>query len=195
MVVLDGRFLSQAEPLGDGRLWLTQIEALMGRDSIFSRVNHEDAEFLASLMQCFRAPAGSLLIKEGDTSGFLLLVLEGRIEIAKHRQDGSRVVLASLEPGSTLGEMSLFNAGARSADCIALEPVTFAVLTRGGMELLLRQSPVLANKILTQIILILSDRLGQAAHVLAETLGGFSRASCGSSLPPADAPSLPESCR
>jgi CRP-like cAMP-binding protein len=170
MVVLDGRFLAQAEPLGDGRLWLPQIEALMGRDSIFSRVNHEEAEFLAGLMQCYRAPAGSLLIKEGDIGGFMLFVLQGRIEIAKHRQDGCRTVLATLEPGATLGEMSLFNASARSADCLALDPATFAVLTRGGMELLLRQGPVLANKILTQIILILSDRLGQAAHVLAETL-------------------------
>jgi CRP-like cAMP-binding protein len=170
MVVLDGRFLTQAEHLGDGRAWLEQIEALMGRDSIFSRVSHEEAEFLASLMQCYHAPAGSLLIKEGDSSGFLLFLVEGRIEIAKHRQDGGRTALAVIGPGATLGEMSLFNASARSADCIALEPVTFAVLTRGGMELLLRQSPVLANKILTQIILIMADRLGQASHVMAETL-------------------------
>ncbi len=172
MVVLDGRFLAQAEPLGDGRDYLPQIEALMGRDSIFSRISHEEAEYLAGMMQCYRAPAGTLLIKEGDTGGFLLFVMEGRMEIAKRRQDGHRAILATLEPGATLGEMSLFNAGPRSADCLALEPVTFAVLTRGGMELLLRQNPVLANKILTQIILILSERLGEAAHVLAETLRG-----------------------
>ncbi|MBI5329487.1 MAG: cyclic nucleotide-binding domain-containing protein [Betaproteobacteria bacterium] len=172
MLVLDGRFLAQAEALGDGRGFLAQIEALMGHDSIFSRISHEEAEYLAGMMQCYRAPTGTLLIKEGDASGFLLLLIEGRMEICKHRQDGSRALLAQIGPGCTLGEMSLFNAAPRSADCITLEPVTFATLTRGGMELLLRQDPVLANKILTQIILILSERLGAAANVLVETLRG-----------------------
>ena len=170
MVVLDGRFLAQAEPLGDGLAFLAQIEALMGRDSIFSRVSHEEAEFLAGLMQCYRVPAGTLLIKEGDGSGFLLFLIAGRIEIRKQRRDGGRAVLAGIGPGSTLGKMSLFNASPRTADCTALEPVTFTILSRGGMELVLRQHPVLANKILTQIILILSDRLGEAANILAETL-------------------------
>jgi hypothetical protein len=47
---------------------------------------------------------------------------------------------------------------------------TFAVLNRSIMDLLMRQNPGLVIKLLTQIILILSDRLRQASDILTETL-------------------------
>lgn len=170
MFDLDGRMLSKVEELGRASDFLPQIQAVMGRDSVFSRISREETEYLAGFMPCYRTPAGTLLIKEADTSASLIFLIEGAIEIRKRRHDGGMAVLARVGPGHTLGEMSLLDAHPRAADCVVVETATFAVLGRGAMELLMRQNPGLVIKLLTQIILILSERLRQASDILSETL-------------------------
>lgn len=170
MFDLDGRVLAQVERLDQASEFLPRIRAVLGHDSILSRIGEEEAEYLAGFMSYYRAPADTLLIREGDAGGFLVLVIDGAIEIRKARPDGGKAPLARLGPGDTLGEMSLLDGQPRSADCVTLEPSTFAVLNRGVLDLLLRQNPALVNKLLTQIILILSQRLRQASDILSETL-------------------------
>jgi CRP-like cAMP-binding protein len=97
-------------------------------------------------------------------------VIEGVIEIRKLNHAGQKAVLARVGPGNTLGEMSLLDARPRSADCVVMEPTTFAVLDRSMLELLLRTNPALVNKILTQIILILSEYVRRLSGTLSETL-------------------------
>jgi CRP-like cAMP-binding protein len=170
MFEIQGRVLPQVEELGKASAFLPQTQAVMGRDSVFSRISLEETGYLAELMSCYRAPAGTLLIREGEASGFLVFVIEGVIEIRKQNHEGRKAVLACIGPGSTLGEMSLLDAQPRSADCVVMEPTTFAVLDRSIMDLLIRHNPALVNKILTQIILILSERLRQLSDILSETL-------------------------
>lgn len=170
MFDLDGRMFSRVEDLGRATVYLSQIQAVMGRDSLFSRIGPEEAADLAASMTCHRAPAGTLLIREGDVGGCLILLIEGAIEIRKRRQTGENVLLARVGPGHTLGEMSLLDGQPRIADCVIVEDTTFAMLDRSAMELLARQAPMLMNKLLVQIILILSERLRLASDILAETL-------------------------
>ncbi len=47
--------------------------------------------------------AGALIIHEGDTTGHLYILIEGRLEVLK----GDTVVACITEPGAVLGEMSV----------------------------------------------------------------------------------------
>lgn len=47
--------------------------------------------------------AGTLMIHEGDTTGHLYVLIEGRLEVLK----GDTVVASIAEPGAVLGEMSV----------------------------------------------------------------------------------------
>jgi CRP/FNR family cyclic AMP-dependent transcriptional regulator len=47
--------------------------------------------------------AGTLMIHEGDTTGHLYVLIEGRLEVLK----GDTVVACITEPGAVLGEMSV----------------------------------------------------------------------------------------
>lgn len=170
MFDFQGRVLAEVEALGKATDFLPRISAVMGRESVLSRMSEEEAAHLAGFMPCYRAPAGMLLIREGDASGIFVFVIEGRIEISKQRADGGKAVLASIGPGETLGEMTLVDAKPRSADCRVVEPATFAVLDRSILDLLKRQDHALVIKLLTPIILILSERLRQTSDTLCETL-------------------------
>src|ERR1700682_23567 len=49
-----------------------------------------------------KAPAGTLVIHEGETTGHLFVLIEGRLEVIK----GDTVVASITEPGAIVGEMS-----------------------------------------------------------------------------------------
>ncbi|MDB5514323.1 MAG: 3,5-cyclic-nucleotide phosphodiesterase, partial [Tardiphaga sp.] len=48
-------------------------------------------------------PEGTLVIREGETTGHLFVLIEGRLEVVK----GDTVVATITEPGAILGEMSV----------------------------------------------------------------------------------------
>jgi CRP/FNR family cyclic AMP-dependent transcriptional regulator len=48
-------------------------------------------------------PAGTLIIREGGTTGHLYVLIEGRLEVLK----GDTVVASIAEPGAVVGEMSV----------------------------------------------------------------------------------------
>jgi len=50
-----------------------------------------------------KVDAGALVLKEGDTTGHLYVLIEGRLEVVK----GDTVVATVAEPGAVLGEMSV----------------------------------------------------------------------------------------
>ena len=50
-----------------------------------------------------KVDAGELVLKEGDTTGHLYVLIEGRLEVVK----GDTVVATVAEPGAVLGEMSV----------------------------------------------------------------------------------------
>lgn len=170
MITLDGRTLASGEALGSATDFLPRIMEVVGHDSLFSRIGVEEVDYLARHMTCYRVPAGTILIREGSSSGVMVFIIDGTLEIRKQRLDGGETVLTHLGPGNTLGEMSMFDDRPRVASCVAVEPVTFAILGRGDMETIMRQNPALATKVLIQFILILSDRLHQATDALSETL-------------------------
>ncbi len=75
-------------------------------------------------MRCYRAPLGTEIIREGDDGDFMVLILEGSVEIVKKDIRGQAQIMGTAGPGKTLGEMSLIDGEPRFASCVALEPVT-----------------------------------------------------------------------
>ncbi len=105
-------------------------------------------EEIQGLLDSFKAttyPAGKLLFMEGDPGESFSLVLSGEIEIVKALGSPEERVLAVVEAGDYLGEMSLLNPeGQRSASARARTPVQLMEMTRTDFEALVRKHPRLA---------------------------------------------------
>ncbi len=64
--------------------------------------------------------AGAVLLKEGDSADFVLLVLSGKLEVFIDRK-GQHLVLTEAEPGNILGELAVLCGIPRSASVRAKE--------------------------------------------------------------------------
>lgn len=58
---------------------------------------------------------GAVLWKEGDPGDHVVLLLEGRLEVAHQTPDGEEITLRHLYPGAVAGEMAALDGEARSA--------------------------------------------------------------------------------
>ncbi len=103
-------------------------------------------------------PAGEVLLSEGNTSGHLYILVEGRIEVLR----GSTQVAVVSEPGSVFGEMSVLLNTPHTATVRALSPVTvYAYANAAGF---LRSDPQVAFVIAR----LLAQRLNLATTYLAD---------------------------
>lgn len=175
-----GERIAGFKPLGDAVPFVARIREIIEHIQLFEDFEQSDVLSLARHMVCFRAPAGCEIIRESEQGDFMLLLLEGSIEIVKLDGKGIPQRIGIAGPGKTLGEMSLVDGEPRFASCIAMEEVTFALLDREGLGRILVHEPQLGIKILMELLLLLNQRLRSVSGRLMQTLDGSA------------APSLPE---
>jgi CRP/FNR family cyclic AMP-dependent transcriptional regulator len=151
--------LAHLEYLGDATKYANQIHALIPKCALLENFSPAEVRLLAHFMDVYRAAAGVEVLREGDGGDFMLMLLSGRVNVQKRDRGNTPQVLASLDAGKTLGEMSMIDGEARFATCVSAEPVTVAVLDRESLARIIVEQPMLGAKILMELVLMLSQRL------------------------------------
>ncbi len=92
------------------------------------------------------APAGAVLIKEGDSPGGFFLVLSGRAEVSV-----AGVRCGEVGPGMFFGETAMLDRGPEPATVTALTPTVLRVATRREFRELAEIGPVAHTMLLTLV--------------------------------------------
>ena len=102
---------------------MSETSSLMRRHPLFRTLPAEtlDTIVAGSASETFRA--ADVLLRQGDTSDFAIVIVEGEIDVLAHTSSGP-VKLASLSGAALLGEMPLARARARQhvSALAALQP-------------------------------------------------------------------------
>jgi len=160
--------IANLEALGDAVPFVGRIREIIEVIKLFEDFEPEELGDLARYMRCYRAPAGTEVIREGDDGDFMLLVLDGGLEIVKKDVRGLPQVMGSAGPGKTLGEMSLIDGAPRFASCVAVEAVEFAVLDRESLSRIIAEEPKVGVKLLMELLMLLNQRLRNVSQQLME---------------------------
>jgi CRP-like cAMP-binding protein len=100
---------------------------------------------------------GQVLLKEGDSSDFVLLVLSGKLEVFVER-DGQHLVLTDASPGTILGELAMLCGTPRSASVQAKEDSAVLEWPDEAFRTLLVRDPSLSQRIFGQALRTLVDK-------------------------------------
>jgi CRP/FNR family transcriptional regulator, cyclic AMP receptor protein len=160
--------LRNLEYVGKGAAVANQIFGLVGRSLFFAEFSRDDISVMASYMDVYRAKGGETVIREDDGGDFMLLLIDGSVDIFKRNQRGSQQHMTVAGPGMTLGEMSMIDGEPRFATCVASERTTIAVLHRDDMAKIILDHPSLGSKILVKLVSMLSSRLRQTSARLLQ---------------------------
>jgi len=102
-------------------------------------------------------PAGAVLLKEGDNSDFVVLVLSGKLEVYVERA-GKNLVLTEANPGTILGELAMLCGMPRSASVQAKENSTVLEWPDEAFRTLLLRDPSLSQRIFGQALRTLVEK-------------------------------------
>jgi CRP-like cAMP-binding protein len=137
----------------------------------------EDAQCVIPYLRWVSYSAGASMYREGDdtTSTYMLLLLEGDVSVdtgLSGRAD--RVAISVIGPGALIGEMALLDGSARSASCTAVTTVQAAGMSHAGLELMAKEHPGVAFKLLVYLarntvgrLRALSDQLHMYDQLIA----------------------------
>jgi CRP-like cAMP-binding protein len=164
------RRLPQLEHLGDATQFATRLHAMVPYSPLFENLNLAEIRLMSHFMQVYRAQIGQEVIREGDAGDFLMFVIEGRIEVFKLDSSNAPRLIAVVDGGKTLGEMSMIDGEPRFATCIADQTTVIGVLTRESLARIILEQPILGAKILMELVLMLSQRLRQTSSRLLACL-------------------------
>jgi serine/threonine protein phosphatase PrpC len=129
------------------RLTLRTLRAL----SLFQHLSYSELLQVVTVCEPIELPSGHVLMEQGEDADAMYIVLEGALAVAR---DGHRVAL--LGEGRHVGEMALVDQQPRSATVTAEGKATVIRIERGAFFELLRGDPVLAVKLLWNMLQALS---------------------------------------
>jgi CRP-like cAMP-binding protein len=129
----------------------------------------DELDVLLTVAKDREVSVGEELCREGDPGRSCFLVVSGALRITKLGAEG---VLATLGPGTFVGQMALVDHAPRSATVTAGEPTLVLEFAREPFERMLAARSPLALRFQEQIAIAGIRQLRQATTRLVEALGG-----------------------
>jgi CRP/FNR family cyclic AMP-dependent transcriptional regulator len=115
---------------------------------------------------------GQLLFVENDPGESLIVLRRGAVAVFRTSPTGERAVLAVVRPPEVLGEVSLLDAGPRSASAEAIEDCTALALSRGAFIELVHSNPRILDAVMRSLGALIRRLTEQTAdHVFLDLPG------------------------
>ena len=139
-----------------------ELCARLGQVPLFAALGEESLKAIVDRCRrrCFLA--NETLFHEGDPGYTLYVILSGQVSIQRWNEHGQVIPIARRGPGEHIGELSLLDGAARSADAVTTEPSELLMLDSDGFQSVLASNPPMAGALLST----LARRLREAADAL-----------------------------
>lgn len=124
--------------------------------NIFSELDLQELLKLLRYINIRECNSDEPVISRGDEVDGLYMVMSGSLAVEIHG-----VHLDSLAPGDHFGEIGLFGDPVRSADVHCIESCEVLFLSKEHLQRLLREDPVLGNKLLLKLLARCSEIVQQ----------------------------------
>lgn len=118
-----------------------------------------------------QAAKGDVIIRQGDPGDSLYLVLSGQLNVVSSDASGREIVLTVLEPGRTVGEISLLTGERRTATVVAVEDSQLLRYSRENFQALQEKYPQQMEKAVLSIIQRLEEAHLSSALRQSRVLG------------------------
>ena len=149
------------------------------RIALLEGLSRERLEQLARQCHWQSLPAGQPLLLRSEHKSEVFFLVSGRLRVTIYAVNGRQVTFRDAVEGEHFGDIAAIDGRPRSADVVTLQPSVVASLDRAAFLALLREEPVVAERVmrgLAALVRQLSERvidlstLGVQNRVHAELL-------------------------
>jgi CRP-like cAMP-binding protein len=133
---------------------------------LFHGMNESEFRQITEVMQVRSFGAGELVVRQGDNSRDLWVLLEGQCEVVRQLKPGNgethereSLLLAVLEPHTHFGEMSFFHPAPHSADVRTRTQVKLLQITHTAYDDMIQERLMAAYKLAYNVVQQMAERL------------------------------------
>jgi len=137
------------------------VGKILAGNELFAHFGAARLEKLARAAQAERHPAGSFVVRQGDTTRDPFLLHRGGIRIQRQTAYG-QYALAVLARGEVFGEASFIDGGERSGDCYTTSACDLLVFPAAALDPIVEDDPLFATAIYWTFWRSLSAKLRRA---------------------------------
>ena len=148
-----------------------QYAALITGFPLFHGFTLDGARMLLESGEVKEYSPGEVLLKEGDSPTFVLLVLAGKMQVFVERQQRD-VVLTEAGPGTILGELAVLCGIPRSASVRATEKAAALQWSASAFRSLLLRDVFLSERIFRESLRTLIEKERSLIDSLTHSQGG-----------------------
>ena len=141
----------------------------LAKVSIFSHLKKRDLKRIVKMAQYEVFQCGEMIIKEGEQSGRLFVVISGTVDVIKNMGQKNESPLTTLGPQTYFGEMALLDDLTRTASVVAKTETKVLYIDHLNLRQEIERNPVLAIELLQ----MLTRRLRAVEKTLVNTLGSL----------------------
>lgn len=145
---------------------------ILANVELFKELGDDERDALLSLMSETTLKRGESLFHEGDAGDRLYVIVEGKVKLSHTSDDGRENLIAILGPGEIIGELTLFDLGARSSTVTAIAPSKFLYLSHKDMMRYIDEHPTMAKSMLRELATRLRNTNDQMADLVFSDVPG-----------------------
>lgn len=132
-----------------------------------AKLSPKDRQALALRGERRRAAAGATIIREGESSGSLALLLSGKWEA---RKGASNVVVGTIGAGEWVGEVNVFDPAGAICSVVAAVDSEYWEITRDAFEKFINDSRSAGSTLLVSLAATLGARVRQTSAAAAQAM-------------------------
>lgn len=140
--------------------------SLLAAVPLFADLTAADLATLAARTTQRTYRRAQFILHQGDPGHALFVVAEGRLKVVVSSPDGEDMILATLRPPDTFGELSLIDGRAASASVETSEAATVLTLPRTAVLEVLAKHPQVTDALLRSLGGMIRRLTGQAADLV-----------------------------
>lgn len=125
----------------------------------------------AELARTYRSPGRACLLRIGDETRELCLVVSGRVALTEHVAGRGMLTLMTVEPGDVFGWSAIVRPFIAISTVMSLEPVEVVAIDGPRLRALLRTDHDLAAVVHARVLESLARRLAATRHQLLDLYG------------------------
>lgn len=125
---------------------------------IVSTLEVDDRRLLSDYGEFLPVQEGDILIEEGAPQDSLVFLISGLLHVTSNK-DGTRTLLARVQPGESIGEVNLFDPATASASAEAQSFSQVWKVNRNDLDSFLEAYPEAGGRLLIGLLSDMSKRL------------------------------------
>jgi CRP-like cAMP-binding protein len=139
-------------------------DRLLSQNDLFQGLGAEEMTSIAGKLPMATCGRGQLLYAPGETGEALFILKAGQVRVYRMAQDGRKLVLATLGPGTVFGEMAAIGQSMTDSYAEAVDECVVCIMSRVDIEQVMLEHPSVA----LQMVRLLSNRLHEAEDKLEQ---------------------------